>query len=289
MKEFIQVDEVAKVSKEDFLNKYKNPELPLLMRGMTEEWGAKEKWSLEYFESQAGDEMVKLYDSTPSKDKKLQHAAAQTMPLRKYFDLLRKGEKDLRMFFFNIIDQAPSLQKDFKYPEVGLSFFKRLPVMFVGGKGAKVQMHFDIDYADIFLCHFGGKKKFMLFSPEQTKLMYHVPYSFSALFDVDFENPDYEKYPALRELQGYETELNHGDILYIPPGWWHYVTYEDISYSMALRAFPRKLGNLYRMLRNIVWIRSIEGVMRKLRGQKWNDRNERLAVSRTNDYLKSIS
>ena len=39
--------------------------------------------------------------------------------------------------------------------------------MFFGGKGAKVQMHFDIDYADIFLCHFGGKKKITLFSPQQ--------------------------------------------------------------------------------------------------------------------------
>ena len=133
---------------------------------------------------------------------------------------------------------VPILQKDFSYPDMGLKFFKKLPVMFIAGNGAKVQMHFDIDYADIFLCHFGGKKKVMLFSPSQTPLMYHVPYSFSSLHDVDFINPDYEKYPALKGLKGVEVELNHGDVLYIPPGCPHegYAVENALNYSVGFRA-----------------------------------------------------
>jgi len=233
----------------------------------------------------AGDKMVPLYDCIPSKDHKHQHASAVTMPLRDYLERLEQGKKDLRLFFYNILSGAPVLTKDFSYPQIGLRFFKKLPVLFIAAKGTKVQMHFDIDYADIFLCHFGGKKRVVLFPPEQTKYMYHVPFSFSSLFAVDFDTPDYEKYPALQYLQGEVVELNHGDVLYIPPGYWHYIVYEEFGMSMALRAFPGTPLNFFKMMKNLIVIRTIEQLMRKIIGQSWNERNERLAVSRTNKNI----
>jgi len=105
------------------------------------------------------------------------------------------------------------------------------------------------------------------------------------LFSVDFDSPDYEKYPALDYLQGEVAELNHGDVLYIPPGYWHYIVYEEMGLSMALRAFPRTPVNLLKMIKNIIFVRTFEGLMRKIVGQSWNDRNARLAVSNTNKQL----
>ena len=255
------------------------------MTNLTKEWNATKLWSLEYFEKLAGDKEVKLYGTKSSRDKKMLYDAQTMMPLKEYFELLRTGEKDLRMFFFEILKEIPSLKNDFIFPEIGLKFFKRLPTMFIGGKGAKVQMHFDIDYADIFLCHFGGNKKVILFSPDQTTHMYHVPYSFSSLYGVDYVKPDYQKYPALRELKGYETLLKHGDVLYIPPGWWHYIEYEEISYSLALRTLPRRPRNIMKMLKNVFWIRNVESFMRKRYAEKWTDRNEKLAFENTNSNL----
>jgi ribosomal protein L16 Arg81 hydroxylase len=209
------------------------------------------------------------------------------MLLKDYFKILREGEQDLRMFFFDILREIPSLRDDFSFPQIGLKFFEKLPVMFIAGNKARVQMHFDIDYADIFLCHFGGRKKVTLFSPDQTPLMYHVPYSFSSLHSVDYEYPDFERYPALKHLKGSQTVLNNGDVLYIPPGWWHFIVYDEIGYSIAIRAFPRNLRNFSRMLRNLLWTRSVDGLMRMSVGQKWNDKNERLAVENTNRYMEN--
>lgn len=286
MKSISQTQRVATISKEDFVRQYKKPNKPVVIERLTEAWPAREKWTLDYIKQVAGDNVVPLYDSKPSKDKKHQHAAETSMPFKDYVDLLDQGENDLRMFFYNILSEAPELTRDFDFPDLGLPLFRKLPVLFMGGRGAKVQMHFDIDYADILLCHFGGKKKVLLFAPEETPYLYKVPFSFSSLFDVDYDNPDYEKYPALRYASGEVAELNHGDILYIPPGYWHYIVYEDIGFSLSLRAFPRQPGNLYKMLRNLIVIRSVEGLMRKLVGQRWNDRNERLAVERTEQLLK---
>ena len=275
------ISRLETIAKADFLRQYKRPARPVIIEGLTKDWPARDKWTLEFIESVAGDTLVPVYDSRRAQDKKHQHAPAATMPLRDYFARLRAGENDLRLFFFNLIAEVPALRRDFTFPDLGLKLFQKLPVLFMGGKGAKVQMHFDIDLADILLCHFGAKKRVLLIPPEQTRFMYHVPFSFSALFDVDFGNPDFVKYPALKHLRADYAELNHGDVLYIPPGYWHYITYDDISFSMSLRAFPRTPKDIAKMLNNLILIRTIEGLMRKWLGQRWNDRNERWAVERT--------
>lgn len=282
------VQRIGSIDPGEFLDHYKRPARPVVIENLTRDWPAREKWSMDYFKAVAGDVPVPLYDSQRSTGKKHQHAAAVTMPLAEYLDLLQAGENDLRMFFFNLLAETPVLARDFPFPEIGLKLFRKLPVLFMGGKGAKVQMHYDIDLADILLCHFGGRKRVMLISPEQTKNLYRVPFSFSSLFEIDYDNPDYERYPALRDVHAEVTELNHGDVLYIPPGYWHYITYEDISFSMALRAFPREPATLAKMLYNLVVIRSIEGLMRKLVGQPWNDRNERLAIVNTNKRMSIV-
>ena len=276
-----QVKRIETINKEDFTTLYKKPKKPVVITQLTKDWPARKKWNVEYLQKVAGDKIVPLYDSKPSRDKKHQHAPAAQMELKSYLDLLKQGENNLRMFFYNILAEVPQLTKDFSYPDIGLSLFKKLPVLFMGGKGAKVQMHFDIDMADILLCHFGGKKRIMLFPPEQTKYIYRVPFSFSSLNKIDYENPDYETYPALKNLQGEVTELNHGDVIYIPSGYWHYILYDDISFSMALRAFPREPKSALKLMYNLLVIRNIDGLMRKIIGQSWNERNEKLCVQKT--------
>ena len=255
MIKLLPVERVESLNRQDFLRNYKHADKPVVMEKLTQNWPARKKWTSDYFKQVAGDKLVPLYDCIPSKDHKHQHASSVTMPLRDYLERLEQGKKDLRLFFYNIISGAPVLTKDFSYPEIDLNFFKKLPVLFIAAEGTKVQMHFDIDYADIFLCHFGGKKRVILFPPEQTKYMYHVPFSFSSLFDVDFDTPDYEKHPALKCLQGEMAELNHGDVLYIPPGYWHYIVYEEFGMSMALRAFPRTPVNFFKMMKNLAQIK----------------------------------
>ena len=280
------IDKVADISEAAFIRDYKNTAKPVVLTQLMADWPATEKWNVDYLTEEVGDIIVPVYSSKPATGKQHQHAAEMRMTLRDYLNKLRDGENDLRVFFYNILDNAPRLISDFSYPKIGLKFFKKLPVLFMGGRGAKVQMHYDIDLAHLILCHFGGPKHVLLFPPDQTPYMYKVPFSFSALHDVDFSNPDFEKYPALKTLEGYKVELKHGDALFIPSGFWHYIVYEDIGFSMTLRAFPTKLSQRLILFKNIFLTRTVEGLMRKTRGQAWNDRNERKAVEVTNRNIK---
>ncbi len=48
-------------------------------------------------------------------------------------------------------------------------------------------------------------------------------YTISNSIQVELENPDYARFPKLRDLRGFETVVGPGDILYIPNCWWHQV------------------------------------------------------------------
>ncbi|MDT8449386.1 MAG: cupin-like domain-containing protein [Wenzhouxiangellaceae bacterium] len=282
---FTPVQRVANVTRQNFVQDHKLPAVPVVVEQLTAAWPACEKWSLDYLQELAGDTVVPLYDSQRSRDRKHQHAPALKLPLREYLQRIKHDEKELRLFFFNFFNIIPELREDFSYPEIGLPFFKKLPVLFIGGKGATVQLHFDIDLADILLCHFGGRKRIYLFAPDQTPYLYRVPFSFSALFDARIDSPDFEKYPALQFARGQIAELQHGEALYIPSGYWHYVEYLEPGMSMSLRAFPRTLNGVAGMLYNLLVLRSIDGLMRKTLGQVWNDRNERRARQLTHRHL----
>lgn len=42
-------------------------------------------------------------------------------------------------------------------------------------------------------------------------------------YQVDFERPDFTRFPKFREARGQEAIVGPGDVLYIPIYWWHHI------------------------------------------------------------------
>jgi len=275
------IPRVNAINKETFLKEYFKPQLPVVMENLSNDWPATKKWDFEYFRRKAGEIEVPLYDGTPAKGKENSHKPAKRIRMSEYIDILKAGPTDLRMFFFNLLQNCPDLIKDFKYPEIGVKFFKRLPVLFVGGEGAKVLMHYDMDLANNFHFNFAGTKKFILYPPSETRYLYKVPYSIVSMETIDMDNPDFYKYPALTHAKGYEVTLNHGDALFIPSKWWHFVKYETPCLSLTLRSLPTKPVKILEVINNVVLVRNYDKLMRKLRGQNWIDHKNKCAIRNT--------
>ena len=53
---------------------------------------------------------------------------------------------------------------------------------------------------------------------------------------------DYEAFPAVKYAKGYEVILEHGDTLFMPAGYWHYMEYLDGGFAMSLRALQGSMG-----------------------------------------------
>jgi len=281
---------VEDISKEDFIKNYLKPQQPLLVKGgWTKDWPAYKKWNLDYLQSIAGETVVPLYNNEPTKGKQNSAVPVKEMRLYEYLELLKTKPTDLRIFFYDILKKMPVLLDDFKYPDIGLKFFKRLPVMFFGGGGSNVVPHYDMDVPNLVHFHFHGKKRVLLVPPEQSKYMYRVPFSIHNLEAIDMDNPDFEKYPALKKVTGIEVFMEHGDALYMPPGYWHYITYLNGGFSISLRSFQRNIKGVAEVAYNLIFMRNFENLMRNTIGQKWVDWKENRMVKKVNKKYGGLS
>ncbi len=278
------IPRVKSISKDDFLRDYFIPQRPVVFEELTADWPTTHKWDLDYFKEKAGEIEVPLYDGKPAKGRQKSHGPAKRVKFGDYIDILKAGPTDLRMFFFNLLQNCPELLNDIRYPEIGVKFFKKLPVLFVGGEGGKVVMHYDMDLANNFHFNFVGQKKVILYSPEQTKFLYKVPYSIVSMEIIDMDNPDLVKYPALARAKGHEVILKHGEGLFIPSKWWHFIKYETPCLSLTLRSLPRSPKKIIEVLNNLLIIRNYDNFMRRLKGQKWIDHKNKLAVRNTHKH-----
>ncbi|MGV6828818.1 MAG: cupin-like domain-containing protein [Flavobacteriales bacterium] len=281
------IPRVKDLSKEDFIKNYYIPQKPVLIENLTQNWDALKKWNLDYIQSLSEDKIVPLYNNEVTKGKQKSAAPVTEMKLYDYIEILKNTPTDLRIFFFDIMKEMPVLVNDFKFPDLGIKFFKRLPVMFFGGKGSKVLAHFDMDLANLIHVHFHGTKKVILFSPNQTKYLYKIPFAVHNIEEINLDQPDFKKYPALKQVIGQEIIMKHGDALFMPSAYWHYITYLDGGFSITLRSFSKKPKVFLKMLYNVFFMRHFENLMRKLRGQKWIDYKNQLALDRTNKNLKN--
>lgn len=276
------IPRVKTITKEDFITNYFKPQKPVVIEHYIDDWPAYRKWNLEYIKTIAGDKIVPLYDDRPVNYKDGFNEPHATMRMSKYIDLLKREPTKYRIFLWNIFKEVPQLQQDFSYPDFGLKLLKKLPMLFFGGKDSYTFMHYDIDLANIFHFHFEGKKQCILFDQKQNKYLYKIPYSLITREDIDFTNPDFKKWPDLQYAQGYICELNHGEMLYMPEGYWHYMKYITPGFSMSLRAIPRHPKNLSRAFYNLFIMRNYDNLMRKLKGQQWIDWKNKQAIIKTN-------
>lgn len=276
------IPRVETITKEDFIKNYFKPQKPVVIRHFIDHWPAYTKWSLDYMKDIAGEKTVPLYDDRPVDYKDGFNEPHARMKMSEYVDLLKREPTKFRIFLWNILKEIPQLQKDFSYPDFGLKLMKGLPMLFFGGKESHTFMHYDIDLANIFHFHFEGEKQCILFDQKQNKHLYKIPHSLITREDIDFSNPDFNKWPALKNASGWVANLNHGEILYMPEGYWHYMRYITPGFSMSLRAIARRPKNLGKALYNVFIMRTLDTVMRRIKGQKWIDWKNEQAIVRTN-------
>jgi hypothetical protein len=95
--------------------------------------------------------------------------------------------------------------------------------------GNAIQVHTHCDFSNNIACVLAGRRRFTLFPPEQLPNLYPAPMDITLagvpISTVPLRNPDFERYPRFRQaLAAARTiELEAGDALFIPYGWWHHV------------------------------------------------------------------
>jgi hypothetical protein len=267
----------------DFDKNYVKAKKPVILSNFISNSDAFKNWNYDYFRKEAGNKLVAVHGSEHAHPDYVTSPAESEMTFSNYLDLIEEGPSELRLFLFNLLVYKPKLRKALQVTPPMKGFLTNFPLLFFGGEGASVRYHYDIDMSHVFLSQFEGEKKIYLFPNNQSVFLYKLPFNFHGL--VDLRNPDYEKYPALKLLKGWECTLKPGETLYIPSGYWHYIQYLSQGYSVSHRALSASFADKLTGFKNIFIIRRIDNILRRLFGQKWFDYKLKKANRNTKKYL----
>ena len=121
-----------------------------------------------------------------------------------------------------LTDIVPGLSKENKsdfFPDVE-------PRLWVGNQ-ATVCAHYD--GSDNVACVVAGRRRFILFHPEQVANLYPGSLNFTPagapVSLVNLHDPDFDRYPRFKTAleNAWSAELYPGDAIFIPMLWWHHV------------------------------------------------------------------
>lgn len=278
------VEDSSKLSVEDFYKKYFKPGIPVLLKGLANLQPAGEKWTIDWFKETMGDLDIAVFDNNEKK-----HVYSTTvnpdfkMPFGEFLDLITKDElSSIRMFRYNLYKQNPELKKDFSCPKfIRKGIMKSFGFMFLGGKDTDVRLHYDVDYSNVLLTQIHGRKRVILYAPDQSKYLYKVPYNTHSLADVK----DYTKWPALQYAKGYEIIQEAGDGLFMPSGYWHYNTYLNGGISVAYRKLACTSFGLWKGGSFVAFTMPFDKIMNKLGGKSWIERKHKKCIQRAEQVI----
>jgi hypothetical protein len=223
---------IRDITKNNFHERWIKPNKPVLIKGILEDSPAK-NWSLNQLEKELGHFPVKVFDGQRKNNTSFL-VGDHKVPMNHMLHLIRENKaSDLRMFVNPILTKNKRLASEIPCP----SFFKcafQLPnLMFIGGKGTIVPLHYYFMYDNGLLTHLFGRKEVILIDPSQSKFLHRLP--FNSTSKINLFNPKEQENPTLKNLRAYRIMLEHGDTIFIPSGYWHQMTYVDASLSIGFR------------------------------------------------------
>lgn len=238
---FAGIERRSDVTREEFLEKYYAANRPVVLLDLMNHWTARTVWSPDYFRATCSDEMVEVMAGRNA-DPRYEinaHLHKTTMSFGDYIDRITQNNKsnDLYLVANNNLLRRKGLQHLYNdivlFPEYLDSNNIDGSVYFWFGPGGTVTpLHHDI--MNIFMAQVFGRKRITLVP---SGLIHKIYNEIGVYSEVDCEKPNYEQFPAFRDVRVQRFVLKPGEVLFIPVGWWHHVRSLDVSVTISFTNF----------------------------------------------------
>lgn len=230
------IPQIDLIDKEQFYQEYFLKSQPLVIRQGINDWPALSLWSPEYFARIYSNKKIKIAifnKKSHYREPHMEEIAMKDAVSR----ICTNTNSEIKYYILqqSIPDNYEEIMQDFQLPtwieKKREDYFINL---WFGEAGNKTPLHFDSSHN--FLAQVYGRKKVMLFPPEQSEFLSPMPLEEGKNFHlsqlIDLENPDYDQFPKFKYATPISFVLSPGEVLFIPSGWWHYVTSIDIAISI---------------------------------------------------------
>lgn len=263
--EDIAIHEIdVKEATPEIMAKFRERQLPVLIKGGARDWKAFQEFDLDFFEKNYGDIEVPVHSEPnqvfPDDGKPVPLKNFYQMSYVKMRDLVKSVVSDERYSAKAIEDvmheKGGSLIKDYCDLDYihrlsGLNeyrkkwYFKKVPVGYVISKQLFIQSqrshtlwHTEPGYN--YFVAIAGEKNWRVTSPYYSSGLYSVIKDNSTyhVSRVDGREPNdviaRRGFPLYQYMPKYKARVSAGDILVMPPWWWHMVSNEPGSHSISL-------------------------------------------------------
>mmetsp|Transcript_19302 Transcript_19302/g.24399 ORF Transcript_19302/g.24399 Transcript_19302/m.24399 type:complete len:373 (-) Transcript_19302:638-1756(-) len=226
---------------EQFMADYWVKGKPVVIQGAIEDWKARQEWNLQSLCERLGERTVSCRQTHHSSYRNGSRYTTQKMKFSKYIETLlnprsgfsKSGEK--RTYYLavqNIKEVFPELNEEYQKPTY-CPKVHRGPFLWIAPASHFEYTHFDPD--DNFLVVVKGTKHVKLFSPACLDMMY--PHPLGSLgttiqSQLDLSEDSFEDFPKFNLDAVQECDVNEGEMLFIPYGYWHQVTSPEVVISI---------------------------------------------------------
>ncbi|EFH59528.1 transcription factor jumonji domain-containing protein [Arabidopsis lyrata subsp. lyrata] len=231
-----RVEKRSGLSLEGFLRDYFLSGTPVVITNSMAHWPARTKWNhLDYLNAVAGNRTVPV---EVGKNYLCSDWKQELVTFSKFLERIRTNKSSpmepTYLAQHPLFDQINELRDDICIPDycfVGGGELQSLNAWF-GPAGTVTPLHHDPHHN--ILAQVVGKKYIRLYPSSLQDELY--PYSETMLCNssqVDLDNIDKTEFPKATELEFMDCILEEGEMLYIPPKWWHYVRSLTMSFSVS--------------------------------------------------------
>lgn len=208
---------------------------PVIMPDFCADWPARQRWNADYLKQLVGPAYVEIMagrNADPAYERNYGPHRHQTR-FANFIDYVMQSEgNNAYMVANNHFMEGPLGQRllaDIRFgPHLDANQTHGRVFLWMGPKGTVTPLHYD--NPNIIFAQVVGSKRFLMFSPANTSLLYNFQGVFS---EVDCLNPDLKKYPAYAAAHQISCDLHAGEALFIPSGWWHHVQALSASISVS--------------------------------------------------------
>ncbi|XP_059278469.1 lysine-specific demethylase JMJ30-like isoform X1 [Lycium ferocissimum] len=224
------------LSLEAFLRDHYLSGSPVVIRDSMDHWPAKNKWNdMNYLRRVAGFRTVPV---EVGKNYLCPEWKQELITFSEFLERIRSNDttsvETTYLAQHQLFDQIQELRQDIVIPDycfTGGGEIRSLNAWF-GPAGTVTPLHHDPHHN--ILAQVVGKKYVRLYPASLSDELY--PHSETMLTNssqVDLDNIDETEFPKILDLEFQDCILEEGEMLYIPPKWWHYVRSLTPSFSVS--------------------------------------------------------
>ncbi|MGI9305299.1 MAG: cupin-like domain-containing protein [Gammaproteobacteria bacterium] len=230
-----QVERRRNLSLAEFKREYLYPGKPVVITDAIDGWKDKPIWTFEHLRKSCGDTPVRIHHY--DQEREFTDDGVSHVSLAEYIDgITSRDWKDYPYYLrdnWRLFHEHSALMSGHTVPKYFFDWFKLLPSflrmpyprIFLGPKGAVTPLHVDVWDTHAWLSQLQGRKRWVLFSPEQGKYLYD--------YKVRVESPDLDLFPLYAKVHPVEATIAPGDTIFVPSRWAHWVESLDPAISIT--------------------------------------------------------